>query len=309
MAEKLLLGWCMLSECCTSPGCAVPLLRDKQGRLYCVSCDSYVGPGVAESEKKEPQEPVPTETKDEKGSHVQTGSDKKEDIPEDESFSFTLISTSNAEKGTVQKKMPVTNSTSVLPDATRTSPSTIAPTSSNPISWGISSALKTLTRSGVAPVTADSGEAPKGTRNRKTQVLSQSPSPTLQMSSLSVDQASPTTAQTSPNSQEPTPVTVHPVSATASAPQAQESMKAICEEPIIAIIEDTGTLATADQKHLRVVEKTLDLMFVKLEEVRCQLSSTPVTSIADCAQQSALIREYATTIATLNSLRASMQRL
>lgn len=41
LGEKLLQGWCMLEETCPA-GCLVPLMRSRQGREYCVSCELYV---------------------------------------------------------------------------------------------------------------------------------------------------------------------------------------------------------------------------------------------------------------------------
>ncbi|CAM9776729.1 unnamed protein product [Discosporangium mesarthrocarpum] len=45
LAEKLMQGWSMLSECCLSPACNVPLMRDEQGIIVCVVCGEGGGRG------------------------------------------------------------------------------------------------------------------------------------------------------------------------------------------------------------------------------------------------------------------------
>jgi uncharacterized Zn finger protein (UPF0148 family) len=38
LAEKMLIGWAMLSSCCPAHGCNTPLMRDRQGLTHCVAC-------------------------------------------------------------------------------------------------------------------------------------------------------------------------------------------------------------------------------------------------------------------------------
>jgi uncharacterized Zn finger protein (UPF0148 family) len=38
LAEKMLIGWAMLSSCCPAHGCNTPLMRDRQGQTHCVAC-------------------------------------------------------------------------------------------------------------------------------------------------------------------------------------------------------------------------------------------------------------------------------
>ena len=39
LADKMLEGWTLMAEHC--PRCATPLVRSKEGRIYCVSCEMY----------------------------------------------------------------------------------------------------------------------------------------------------------------------------------------------------------------------------------------------------------------------------
>eukprot|EP01089_Gocevia_fonbrunei_P014563 TRINITY_DN400_c0_g1_i2.p1 TRINITY_DN400_c0_g1~~TRINITY_DN400_c0_g1_i2.p1 ORF type:complete len:232 (+),score=46.14 TRINITY_DN400_c0_g1_i2:63-758(+) len=88
MAEKLLLGWCMLNDYCSKNGCAVPLLRDRSGGIYCVSCDSYVN-------KNQPEPIAPAkETKVAKTESKQENTAKPVEKASDttaDDFSFTLL--------------------------------------------------------------------------------------------------------------------------------------------------------------------------------------------------------------------------
>jgi uncharacterized Zn finger protein (UPF0148 family) len=43
IADKLLAGWAMLNDVCPRPGCeGVPLVKSRDGRMWCVSCDTWV---------------------------------------------------------------------------------------------------------------------------------------------------------------------------------------------------------------------------------------------------------------------------
>ena len=42
IAAKLLEGWALLNDYCPMDGCMCPLMRNRQKRLFCVSCDLFV---------------------------------------------------------------------------------------------------------------------------------------------------------------------------------------------------------------------------------------------------------------------------
>ncbi|KAI9914542.1 hypothetical protein PsorP6_008399 [Peronosclerospora sorghi] len=52
LGEKLLQGWTMLDSSCPVNDCYTPLMRDKQGKIFCVRCDQLV---VAEADIKNKQ--------------------------------------------------------------------------------------------------------------------------------------------------------------------------------------------------------------------------------------------------------------
>lgn len=60
MGQLLLQGWCMLEETC-SAGCLVPLMRNKQGREYCVSCACFCDEMVGKESSPEPSTGVTPE--------------------------------------------------------------------------------------------------------------------------------------------------------------------------------------------------------------------------------------------------------
>lgn len=53
LGEKMLQGWTMLGISCPVEDCYTPLMRSKQGKMYCVRCDQYV---VTEEEAKKQQQ-------------------------------------------------------------------------------------------------------------------------------------------------------------------------------------------------------------------------------------------------------------
>ncbi|KAG7394008.1 hypothetical protein PHYBOEH_005931 [Phytophthora boehmeriae] len=53
LGEKMLQGWTMLGNSCPVDDCYTPLMRSKQGKMFCVRCDQYV---VTEEEAKKQQE-------------------------------------------------------------------------------------------------------------------------------------------------------------------------------------------------------------------------------------------------------------
>ena len=42
IAAKLLEGWALLNDYCPMDGCMCPLMRNRQKKLFCVSCDLFV---------------------------------------------------------------------------------------------------------------------------------------------------------------------------------------------------------------------------------------------------------------------------
>ena len=50
IADKLLAGWKLLNDACPYPGCAVPLLENKQKQKFCVGCENWV---VTEAEARQ----------------------------------------------------------------------------------------------------------------------------------------------------------------------------------------------------------------------------------------------------------------
>ena len=50
MSDKLLAGWTMLADVCPVTNCAVPLLRDRQKKVYCCKCTTFV---LTEAEAQE----------------------------------------------------------------------------------------------------------------------------------------------------------------------------------------------------------------------------------------------------------------
>ncbi|KAK1945195.1 Sjoegren syndrome/scleroderma autoantigen 1 [Phytophthora citrophthora] len=53
LGEKMLQGWTMLGASCPVEDCYTPLMRNKQGKMFCVRCDQFV---VSEEEAKKQQE-------------------------------------------------------------------------------------------------------------------------------------------------------------------------------------------------------------------------------------------------------------
>ena len=51
LADKMLEGWTLLAEHC--PRCATPLVRSRQGRMYCVSCQMDVVAQVSQPRRTE----------------------------------------------------------------------------------------------------------------------------------------------------------------------------------------------------------------------------------------------------------------
>ncbi|KAF1792012.1 hypothetical protein JG687_00001172 [Phytophthora cactorum] len=49
LGEKMLQGWTMLGASCPVEDCYTPLMRNKQGKMFCVRCDQFV---VTEEEAK-----------------------------------------------------------------------------------------------------------------------------------------------------------------------------------------------------------------------------------------------------------------
>ncbi|KAL4144415.1 hypothetical protein PRNP1_013548 [Phytophthora ramorum] len=52
LGEKMLQGWTMLGASCPVEDCYTPLMRNKQGKMFCVRCEQYV---VTEEEAKKQQ--------------------------------------------------------------------------------------------------------------------------------------------------------------------------------------------------------------------------------------------------------------
>ncbi|KDO16788.1 hypothetical protein SPRG_17725 [Saprolegnia parasitica CBS 223.65] len=42
MGEKMLQGWTLLGLHCPVPECLMPLMRSREGQMYCVNCEQYV---------------------------------------------------------------------------------------------------------------------------------------------------------------------------------------------------------------------------------------------------------------------------
>eukprot|EP00002_Diphylleia_rotans_P016223 TRINITY_DN3154_c0_g1_i3.p1 TRINITY_DN3154_c0_g1~~TRINITY_DN3154_c0_g1_i3.p1 ORF type:complete len:170 (+),score=33.28 TRINITY_DN3154_c0_g1_i3:133-642(+) len=57
IAKKLLEGWTLLNDCCPKPDCTVPLVRNRNGQLFCVSCNNWI---PISSETGKPVAQVPT---------------------------------------------------------------------------------------------------------------------------------------------------------------------------------------------------------------------------------------------------------
>ena len=59
IGAKLLQGWTLLNENCPNPVCSVPLVADKDGKMFCVSCKNWV---IKESDydpsKHSPMKPI-----------------------------------------------------------------------------------------------------------------------------------------------------------------------------------------------------------------------------------------------------------
>ncbi|KAJ0411012.1 hypothetical protein ATCC90586_003614 [Pythium insidiosum] len=53
LGEKLLQGWTMLATHCPSDNCFTPLMRNKQGQMFCVGCDRFV---ITEEEAQRQQQ-------------------------------------------------------------------------------------------------------------------------------------------------------------------------------------------------------------------------------------------------------------
>jgi uncharacterized Zn finger protein (UPF0148 family) len=53
LGEKLLQGWTMLASHCPSDDCFTPLMRNREGKMFCVGCNQFV---ITEEEAKQQQE-------------------------------------------------------------------------------------------------------------------------------------------------------------------------------------------------------------------------------------------------------------
>ncbi|GLD99427.1 hypothetical protein PINS_up008146 [Pythium insidiosum] len=53
LGEKLLQGWTMLATHCPSDDCFTPLMRNKQGQMFCVGCGRFV---ITEEEAQKQQQ-------------------------------------------------------------------------------------------------------------------------------------------------------------------------------------------------------------------------------------------------------------
>lgn len=53
LGEKLLQGWTMLAVHCPREDCYTPLMRNKEGKMFCVGCDAFV---ITEEEARRDQE-------------------------------------------------------------------------------------------------------------------------------------------------------------------------------------------------------------------------------------------------------------
>ncbi|OQR97242.1 hypothetical protein ACHHYP_12354 [Achlya hypogyna] len=56
MGEKMLQGWTLLGIHCPVPGCLMPLMRSREGQMYCVNCEQYV---MTEEEMAAREAPAP----------------------------------------------------------------------------------------------------------------------------------------------------------------------------------------------------------------------------------------------------------
>ncbi|DAZ94536.1 TPA: hypothetical protein N0F65_002188 [Lagenidium giganteum] len=53
LAEKMLQGWTLLGVNCPSDECFTPMVRSKEGKLFCVNCNRYA---ITEEEAKQQQQ-------------------------------------------------------------------------------------------------------------------------------------------------------------------------------------------------------------------------------------------------------------
>ncbi|TYZ60925.1 hypothetical protein PybrP1_004328 [[Pythium] brassicae (nom. inval.)] len=53
LGEKMLQGWTLLGATCPMDGCFTPFVRNKQGQMYCVSCEQFA---VTEEEARQQRE-------------------------------------------------------------------------------------------------------------------------------------------------------------------------------------------------------------------------------------------------------------
>jgi uncharacterized Zn finger protein (UPF0148 family) len=42
LGDLMMRGWTMLAETCTIPNCCCPLMRNTDGQVYCVGCESWI---------------------------------------------------------------------------------------------------------------------------------------------------------------------------------------------------------------------------------------------------------------------------
>eukprot|EP00743_Colponemidia_sp_Colp-15_P004553 GILK01004907.1.p1 GENE.GILK01004907.1~~GILK01004907.1.p1 ORF type:complete len:309 (+),score=47.91 GILK01004907.1:50-976(+) len=105
MSKRLLEGWAMLAETCPGPNCAVPLLKNKSGEIYCVSCkmncvmESQVTPNM---KIVSPDTPVP----------VASPVNNVQDIAADEEDGYGWTAPTPEEKAQMEKKRKRTDQTS-----------------------------------------------------------------------------------------------------------------------------------------------------------------------------------------------------
>eukprot|EP00742_Colponemidia_sp_Colp-10_P007879 GILJ01008497.1.p1 GENE.GILJ01008497.1~~GILJ01008497.1.p1 ORF type:complete len:326 (+),score=54.59 GILJ01008497.1:50-979(+) len=105
MSKRLLEGWAMLAETCPGPNCAVPLLKNKAGEIYCVSCkmncvlESQVTPNMKIVSPDTPAPPAASVT------NVQ-------DVAADEEDGYGWTAPTPEEKAQMEKKRKRTDQTS-----------------------------------------------------------------------------------------------------------------------------------------------------------------------------------------------------
>ncbi|KAL6050635.1 Metallophosphoesterase [Balamuthia mandrillaris] len=319
LAEKLLLGWCMMDSYCPKPTCSVPLMRSKDKRLFCVSCEAFVvsedpgrnnnnnnnsnpsansegSPAAASSSSRSATAGAATADKataaeEKRGRPGNTH--KKEGVEKEERKRSRLRGFSGGDADEENEEDDSKSRNAELPVPSSTSPQAMF------------EAYLQMAHNAPSLFSSAYKQAPPHQPPSPAATSAPSSSPAPSLSSASTQHrsslpgftfASPTT---SPPSVIPQPTAVlpslrySPVSPT-SLPSASQQQHQ--QQPQ----QETRTTYLDP---IAIVDSSLATIYAKMDEARQQLEATPIYATAECQKYLALLHDCSSAIRNLQYLR------